>query len=63
MRKKKDRKAVADKWLKAKSLKKGKYDYYFNLGNLNDAFREEVKALAKSMGIKYTLEILKHETH
>lgn len=56
--KKEDRKAVADKWLKAKSLKKGKYDYYFNIENLQDIFRKEVEALAKSMGIKYTLEIL-----
>lgn len=56
--KKEDRKAVADKWLKAKSLKKGQYDYYFNLENLQDFFRKEVDALATSIGIKYTLEIL-----
>lgn len=51
-----DRKVIADKWLKVKSLKKGKYEYYFNLENLQDVFQKEVKALAKSMGItNYTL--------
>ena len=49
---KKQRKEVADKWLAAKDLSEGDYKYYFNLGSIEDAFREEVASLAKSMGIK-----------
>ena len=55
---KKDREDVANKWLSAKKLKLGKYNYYFNLGNIQDIFRDEVASLAKSMGIKnYSLEV------
>ena len=49
---KKQRKEVAEKWLAAKDLSEGNYNYYFNLGSIEDAFREEVASLAKSMGIK-----------
>lgn len=49
---KKQRKEVAEKWLAAKDLSEGNYEYYFNLGSVEDAFREEVASLAKSMGIK-----------
>lgn len=49
---KKQRKEVAKKWLAAKDLSEGDYNYYFNLGSIEDAFREEVASLAKSMGIK-----------
>lgn len=55
---KKDREDVANKWLSAKKLDLDKYDYYFNLGNIQDIFRSEVASLAKSIGIKnYTLAI------
>ena len=55
---KKQRKEVAEKWLAAKDLSEGEYNYYFNLGSVEDIFREEVASLAKSMGIKdYKLEI------
>lgn len=46
------RKEIAEKWLAAKHLSEGSYDYYFNFGSLEDIFREEVASLAKSMGIK-----------
>lgn len=49
---KKKRKGIAEKWLAAKDLSEGNYEYYFNLGSVEDAFREEVASLAKSMGIK-----------
>lgn len=53
------RKIIANKWLKAKNLSEGKYDYYFNMENKEDMFRKEVESLAKNLGIKnYTLEIL-----
>lgn len=36
----------------------GRYNYYFNSGNKEDIFREEVAYLVESMGIKnYTLTI------
>ena len=55
---KQKRKSIAHKWTIAKNLSKGKYNYYFNSGNKEDAFREEVAYLAESMDIKnYTLTI------
>lgn len=54
---KKDRKAIADKWAKAKELSEGIYDYYFNLQDTTEIFREAVKKLAQGMGINYTLTI------
>ena len=55
---KKQRKEVANKWLAAKDLSEGKYNYYFNLGSIEDIFCKEVASLAKSMGISnYTLKI------
>lgn len=49
--KKKDRKEIAGKWLAAKELPEGEYNYYFNLGDIRDTFRESVTELAKSMNI------------
>ena len=49
---KEQRKEVAEKWLAAKELPEGEYNYYFNLGSIEDIFREEVASLAKSIGIK-----------
>lgn len=55
---KKQRKEVSKKWLAVKNLSEGKYEYYFNLGSLEDIFRKEVDLLAKSIGISnYTLTI------
>ena len=54
-----ERKIIADKWLEARNLSKGNYDYYFNIESKEDIFRKEVDSLAKNLGIKnYTLEIL-----
>lgn len=53
-----DRKIIAHKWLAAKELPEGKYEYYFNFGTIQDIFREEVAVLAKSMGIaNYNLTV------
>ena len=55
---KKDRKAIANKWVKAKELPEGRYNYYFNLQDIQKIFREAVKNLAQEMGItNYTLEL------
>lgn len=56
------RKIIANKWLKARNLSEGKYDYYFTTESKEDIFRKEVDSLAKNLGIKnYTLEIKLHE--
>lgn len=53
------RKIIANKWLKARNLSEGKYDYYFTTESKEDIFRKEVDSLAKNLGIKnHTLEIL-----
>ena len=53
-----NRKIIANKWLKAKTLSEGEYKYYFNLGDVKDIFKQEVSEIAKAVGIKdYTLEI------
>lgn len=55
---KKDRKIVADKWLKVKELSEGDYNFYFNLESITDLFKNGVEDLAKKMGItNYTLKI------
>lgn len=54
-----ERKIIANKWLEARNLSNGNYDYYFNIESKENIFRKEVKFLAKNLGIKnYTLEIL-----
>lgn len=55
---KKQRKEVAKKWLAAKDLSEGNYNYYFNLDSCEDIFRKEVASLAKNLEITdYKLEI------
>lgn len=55
---KKDRKAIANKWIKAKKLPEGRYNYYFNLQDTQEIFYEAVKKLAQEMGItNYTLKL------
>ena len=54
---KQKRQSIAHKWLAAKELPEGKYEYYFNFGTIQDIFREEVADLAKNMGITYTLTV------
>lgn len=48
---KEDREKVSKKWLEAKNLREGSYEYYFNLEDLKECFRNEVNKLAKCMGI------------
>ena len=56
------RKIIANKWLKARNLSEGKYNYYFTTESKEDIFRKEVDSLAKNLGIKnYTLEIKLNE--
>lgn len=53
------RKIIANKWLKARKISEGRYDYYFTTESKEDIFPKEVESLAKNLGIKnYTLEIL-----
>lgn len=57
---KEDRKFMADKWRKAKNLPIGKYEFYFNRGDIKDAFRKSVEIIAKNYGItNYILTINK----
>lgn len=60
---KEDRKKVAKKWIEAKNLREGSYEYYFNLGDLKECFRNEVFELAKHMGIadEDIIKILNYE--
>ena len=56
------RKIITDKWLKARNLSEGKYDYYFITESKENIFRKEVDSLAKNLRIKnYTLEIKLYE--
>lgn len=48
---KEDKEKKSKKWLEAKNLREGAYEYYFNLGDLKECFRNEVAELAKRMGI------------
>lgn len=53
------RKIIANKWLKARNLSEGEYNYYFTTESKEDIFRKDVDSIAKKLGIKnYTLEIL-----
>lgn len=52
------RKLMSDKWLAARNLSPGKYEYYFNTEKPEDIFREQTALLARSLGIRdYTLDI------
>lgn len=48
---KEDREKVAQKWIEAKNLREGSYEYYFNLEDREVCFHNEVVELAKCMGI------------
>ena len=49
---KQKRKSIAHKWTINKNLSEERYNYYFNSGNKEDIFCEEVAYLIESMGIK-----------
>ncbi len=56
--KKKDREEKAYRWLKAKDLPEGEYEFYFNLGDIKENFRKAVAQLAKNMRItNYILKV------
>lgn len=48
---KEDREKISKKWIEAKNLREGSYEYYFNLEDLKECFHNEVAELAKCMGI------------
>lgn len=48
---KEDREFMADKWRNVKNLPMGKYEFYFNRGDIKDAFRKSVEIMAKNYGI------------
>lgn len=53
------RKIIANKWLEARNLSEGNYDYYFTTESKENIFRKEVESIAKNLEIKnYILEIL-----
>ena len=58
---KKNREELAKRWEAAKDLPDGKYDYYFNLEDKTEVFKESVEAFAKKLGIRYELKIVDDE--
>lgn len=55
---KEDREFMADKWRNVKILPVGKYEFYFNRGDIKDAFRKSVEIMAENYGItNYILTI------
>ncbi len=57
-RRKEDIEFMADKWHNVKNLPMGKYEFYFNHGDIKDAFRKSVEIIAKNYGItNYILTI------
>ena len=57
-RRKEDREFMADKWCNVKNLPMGKYEFYFNRGDIKDAFRKSVEIMAENYGItNYILTI------
>lgn len=51
------REELAKRWEAAKDLPDGEYDYYFNLEDLVEVFKQSVAELAKKLGIKYELKL------
>ena len=54
---KKQHEELAKRWEAAKDLPDGEYDYYFNLEDLAEVFKQSVAELAKKLGIKYELKL------
>lgn len=51
------REEIARRWEKAKDLPDGEYDYYFNLDDMVEVFKQSVDELAKRFGIDYELKL------
>ncbi len=51
------REEIAIRWEKAKDLPDGEYDYYFNLEDVVEVFKQSVDELAKKFGIDYELRL------
>lgn len=51
------REELAKRWEDAAHLEAGLYDYYFNIENKEEIFKQNVKELAKNLGVKYKLTI------
>lgn len=56
---KEDREKISKKWIEAKNLREGSYEYYFNLEDIKECFRNEVIELAKRMGITDKVDLKK----
>ena len=54
---KEQREALAQRWEAAVNMPVGEYDYYFNLENTYEVFKQSVEELAKKFGIDYKLII------
>ncbi len=54
---KEQREELAKRWEAAKDLPDGEYDYYFNLENKIEVFKQSVEEFAKRLGITYELKI------
>lgn len=54
---KEERERLAQLWEDAKDLPEGRYDYYFNLEDMQEVFKKSVEEIAKRLGIKYELTI------
>lgn len=51
------REEIARRWEKAKDLPDGEYNYYFNLEDIVEVFKQSVDELAKALGIDYELKL------
>lgn len=51
------REEMALRWEKAKDLPDGEYDYYFNLEDMVEVFKQSIDELAKKLGIDYELKL------
>ena len=53
----KQRLEIAHRWISAKHLLDGKYEYYFNLEDKEKVFVQHVDEIARHLGIKYELKL------
>lgn len=55
---KEKREEIAKRWMAAVELPDGEYEYYFNLEDKCETFKQQVKEFAKQLGVKYELRML-----
>lgn len=54
---KEQREELAKRWEAAKDLPDGEYDYYFNLEDKIEVFKQTIEELAKRLRINYELKV------